>query len=95
MPIRGQRITWSWEAVLFTGGRGEQAHSRDYLRDYLVCGSVSGFLGNEITGQKPPEFCQWLFRLLGLELEDELVDLFPGSGIVGREWEIYRDRLQK
>lgn len=37
-------------------------------------------------GRKPLAFCGFLFDVLGLAVGDELVDLFPGTGIVGRSW---------
>jgi hypothetical protein len=37
-------------------------------------------------GRKPVAFCAWLFDLLGMVPGDELVDLFPGTGIVARSW---------
>lgn len=40
-----------------------------------------------VTGTKPPAFCVWVFRSLGAQPGDELVDLFPGSGAVSRAWE--------
>jgi hypothetical protein len=33
------------------------------------------------------EFCFWLFDLLGLRPEDDLHDLYPGSGAVSSAWE--------
>ena len=40
-------------------------------------------------GAKPAAFCWWLFDLLGALPGDELVDLFPGSGGIGRAWRLY------
>jgi len=45
-------------------------------------------------GAKPPRFCSWVFRVLGLEHTDELVDLFPGSGAVGRAWVAYQRQVE-
>ena len=56
----------------------------------LAAAGAIGFLGNEITGQKPVAFCHWIFDLLGLTADDELVDIFPGSGAVGRAWDSWR-----
>ena len=92
MPVPNQRITWSWEAVLFKDARPNQLHTRDYIRDYLVSGHKGGFLGGSILGEKPKEFCYWLFGLLGLKPEDEFVDLFPGSGAVTKYWEQWCSR---
>jgi hypothetical protein len=37
-----------------------------------------------LTGAKPAAFVSWLHVLLGWQPGDELVDLFPGTGVVGR-----------
>ena len=47
--------------------------------------------GRGFVGRKPPEFCYWLFEVLGLQRGDELVDLFPGSGAVQRAWQEWQD----
>ncbi len=40
-----------------------------------------------VIGRKPREFCRWMFRWLGaIPGEDELHDLFPGSGAVTDAW---------
>jgi hypothetical protein len=44
---------------------------------------------NRVTGAKPAAFCRWIFELLGAQPGDELVDVFPGSGGIGRAWDIY------
>lgn len=43
-----------------------------------------------LTGAKPEKFCFKVFDLLGMEPEDEIADLFPGTGIVTQAWERYR-----
>ena len=37
-----------------------------------------------LTGAKPERFCRWVANLLGYIDGDELVDVFPGTGIMGR-----------
>jgi len=51
--------------------------------------SVLSTLPSRVVGTKPPAFCRWVFDLIGATPADELVDLFPGSGIVGRAWELF------
>jgi hypothetical protein len=43
-----------------------------------------------VFGQKPWGFSFWMFEALGLQPEDEFVDIFPGSGAVTRAWEAWR-----
>lgn len=44
-------------------------------------------------GRKPIAFAAWLFGLLGAVPGDELADLFPGTGVIGRAWESFGGRL--
>ena len=44
-----------------------------------------------VIGAKPAVFIRWVFDLLGALPGDELVDIFPGSGGVGRAWQIYAE----
>jgi hypothetical protein len=49
-------------------------------------------LPTAVIGAKPTDFCLWLFHLLDAGPLDDLTDLFPGSGIVGRSWHWYCGR---
>lgn len=90
---RGVRPSYGWEPVLFRGGRNPPAVAHPppvkggratTPRDW-VAASVT--LRRGMVGAKPDEFCFWLFDLLGMHTDDELVDLFPGSGAVTRAWQ--------
>jgi hypothetical protein len=78
---------YAWEPVLVRGGR-HRGRDLPTVRDYV---SVGITLERGVHGAKPEEFCYWIFEVLGMELEDEFVDLFPGSGAVGRAWEKWCD----
>lgn len=82
----GVNPAYTWEPVLFCGSR-KRGRYEDKARDSIVC-SVQ--MKSQITGQKPRQFCYWLFELLGLQPGDEFVDMFPGSGAVSRAWEDWR-----
>lgn len=73
---------YAWEPVIFTGGR-KKSRKEFTGRDWCAANIVQkGF-----TGAKPIEFCWWIFDdLMGMRPDDELVDLFPGTGAVGRAW---------
>jgi hypothetical protein len=70
----------SWEPVIVKPGRAQ----RPGVRDWLVAHAARG--GGELPGRKPVAFCAWLFMAMGARPGDELADLFPGTGIVGRAW---------
>jgi hypothetical protein len=37
-----------------------------------------------LTGAKSEKFCDWVLDLLNVQAGDEVVDLFPGTGVMGR-----------
>lgn len=82
-PWRPVGIQYGWEPVLLYGGRPREP--RDTLRDWVSC--IPG--PTDVPGAKPRAFCDWLFNALGAQPGDELVDLFPGSGAVGRAWDAW------
>jgi hypothetical protein len=43
-----------------------------------------------VIGEKPEAFAHWVFALAGLTGDDEMDDLFPGSGAIGFAWATYR-----
>jgi hypothetical protein len=69
-----------WEPLIVVGGRQRQPGRPDWLRAQPARG------GGDLPGRKPLAFCAWLFECLGMQPGDDLVDLFPGTGIVGRCW---------
>jgi hypothetical protein len=77
----GVNPIYAWEPVIYRGGRRGRSN-RTVVYDWLAASSPA----NGFVGQKPRKFCLWLFNLLGLQPQDELVDLFPGSGAVSIHW---------
>lgn len=73
---------YAWEPVIWRGGR-KRDREAPTVRDWV---SANITLEKGLPGAKPEKFCYWLFDLLGMEAGDELVDLFPGTGIVLRAW---------
>ncbi len=69
-----------WEALIVVRGRASPRGTSDVLRAQPARG------GGTLMGRKPIAFCAWLFDLLGMRPGDTLVDLYPGTGIVGRAW---------
>lgn len=77
----------AWEPVALVGGR-RRTDANTYMRDW-VAESIT--LKKGLTGAKPKRFCWWLFDAANLQPDDELIDLFPGSGSVGNAWNEYRN----
>lgn len=88
-PNGWSRVRWSWEPVLFvTDRRGLEAGERSLVWDSLVAASDCSHGWREVEGKpggaKPRAFVEWIGALLEVGPRDDLVDVFPGSGAVGR-----------
>lgn len=80
---KGIRPVYSWEPVILVGGRAPQSDL--IVKDSLVLGPQMGLRPRQTTGTlgaKPRAFCEWVLAALGYQNGDELVDLFPGSGVM-------------
>lgn len=78
---------FAWEPVLFIPARANRRDKKT-IRDWV---SANITLQKGLVGAKPPDFCFWLFELLGMEPQDEFDDLFPGTGIVTNCWQFWRN----
>jgi hypothetical protein len=84
----GVRVCYAWEPVIWAGGRRGR-ESNELLKDWCMANSPAVVPGRNdyiVPGQKPREFCRWIFGLLGATADDTLDDLFPGNGAVGAAW---------
>ncbi len=80
---RGIRPIYSWEPVILVGGRIDDR----MVKDSLVASNRQGLKPRKTTaplGGKPPIFCRWILDMLGYVEGDELVDIFPGTGVMSR-----------
>jgi hypothetical protein len=75
------RVAYAWEPILFRPARMSSRTGASPTRDYLA---ESMTMSRGLVGAKPEAFCRWVLDLLGYLDGDELVDLFPGTGIMGR-----------
>lgn len=83
----GVNPAYAWEPVIFSGGRNDSSKTRLTVPDWFAWPIT---LKKGLTGAKPPEVVRWVFQMLGLEPDDELRDLFPGTGAVERTWNSWR-----
>lgn len=83
---KGVNPAYAWEPVLFKSGRKRELRE-DTVRDWH---SANITMKRGLSGAKPESFCFWLFDLLGMQPDDELVDLFPGTGAVTRALDSWR-----
>lgn len=95
--FRGPRPTFSesplssWEPVVYRGARRVSTAWSMRRLDSLVYVARPRLTDRQrVVGSKPAAFFAWLFTLLGLLPDDELEDVFPGSGRLLLSWQTYR-----
>ena len=79
---------YAWEPVIFKPAREKRDRAERTVRDWV---SANITIKKGLVGAKPTGFCYWLFELLGATPDDEFYDLYPGTGIVTKCWESWRN----
>ena len=74
---------YAWEPVIVHGGR-KMGRGMPTVRDWH---SANITLRKGLCGAKPESFCRWICDVLGAQPGDEMHDLYPGTGVMGRVWE--------
>ncbi len=84
---KGVRPAYAWEPVIFFGGRNskppvpEKGGECITPKDFHIAPIT---METGLVGAKPESFCRWILDLLGFQCGDQLVDLYPGTGVMGR-----------
>lgn len=78
---RNVRVAYTWEPVILRGGRVSSKDGAPVTRDHL---SEPITMRRGLTGAKPERFCQWVLSMLGYIDGDEVIDLYPGTGVMGQ-----------
>jgi hypothetical protein len=97
-------VIYAWEPVIIKAARKPVVSGRQTTRDYinivdeppteLPPGIIEPItMRRNFKGAKPEKLCHWVFELLGAWPEDELVDLYPGSGAVTRAWGTWQNNF--
>ena len=87
---RGVRPAYMWEPIVFLGGRnpcngypaaipekgGVQTTPKDFKVEPIT-------LQKGLVGAKPQAVCFWILELLNVRGGDIVIDLYPGTGIMG------------
>lgn len=85
-------VAYAWEPVIVKPAR-KQTVGRfpgETLRDWV---SEPITMKRGLTGVKPDRVCWWAFEAVGAMPDDDLDDMFPGTGAVMRAWESWRAQL--
>jgi hypothetical protein len=83
---KGVRPAYAWEPVLYRGGRNakhpppEKRGKATTPKDFIACNIT---LRKGLTGAKPEPVCEWILDLLNFQPGDQLVDLYPGTAVMG------------
>lgn len=90
-PPLGDHRRYNWEPVIM---RPVRRYGPGYVPMATIA-SPPQFTFREkpkehVIGEKPEAFAHWVFAAAGLTKEDELADLFPGSGAITRAWVTYQ-----
>lgn len=84
---RNVPVAYAWEPVIIKAARKPEVTKRMVYRDWIKCPIT---LQRGLTGAKPERVCFWAFELVGAQPDDELHDLFPGTGAVTHAWQRWR-----
>ena len=87
---RNVPVAYAWEPVIVKPARKPVVSDRMTYRDWI---SEPITLKRGLTGAKPEAVCRWAFELVGATHDDDLHDLFPGTGAVGEAWGAWRSQL--
>ena len=87
---RNVSVAYAWEPVYVQAARKPVVSKRIVMRDWIECPIT---LRRGLTGAKPEKVCHWAFEMVGARPDDELVDLFPGTGAVTKAWESWRGKF--
>lgn len=83
----GVGVAYAWEPVVVHGGR-KREHDQGTVRDWCA---VNIALKKGLAGAKPRAVVWWLLEVLNVQPDDEVDDLFHGSGEVANAIEVWRE----
>ncbi|MGV7120451.1 hypothetical protein [Sphingopyxis sp. 550A] len=87
---RNVSVAYAWEPVIVKAARKPVVSKRLVLRDWIEHGITQR---RGLVGAKPEAVCHWAFELAGARPDDELIDLFPGTGAVSRAWATWQGKF--
>jgi len=87
-------VAYAWEPVIIRAARkpvvSKRLVSRDWIDTDIQC-SIT--LKRGLTGAKPEAVCHWAFELMGARPDDQLEDLYPGTGAVTKAWATWQGKF--
>ncbi len=83
-------VAYAWEPVIVKPARKPVVSKRLVMRDWI---QESITLKRGLTGAKPEAVCHWAFEMVGAHPEDELHDMYIGSGAVTKAWQTWQKKF--
>lgn len=87
---RNVSVAYAWEPVIVKSARKPVVSKRLVMRDWIL---ESITLRKGLTGAKPEAVCHWAFEVVGARPDDELIDLYPGTGSVTNAWRTWAGKF--
>ena len=85
---RNVSVAYAWEPVIVKPARKPVVSKRLVMRDWIEC-SIT--LRKGLTGAKPEAVCHWAFEMVAARPDDDLHDMFPGTGAVAAAWRTWQE----
>ncbi len=80
---RNVPVAYAWEPVIVKPARKQVVNGRLTMRDWVECPIT---MRKGLTGAKPEKVCHWAFEMVAARPEDDLHDMYPGTGAVAEAW---------
>ena len=87
---RNVSVAYAWEPVIVKPARKPVVSKRLVMRDWIEC-SIT--LRKGLTGAKPEAVCHWAFEMVAARPDDDLHDMFPGTGAVAAAWRTWQGKF--
>jgi hypothetical protein len=87
---RNVPVAYAWEPVIVKPARKPVVSKRLTMRDWIDCPIT---MRRGLTGAKPEAVCHWAFEMVAARPDDELDDMFPGTGAVTEAWRTWRGKF--
>ncbi len=88
---RNVSVAYAWEPVIVRAVRKPVVDGLIVMRDWVSCPMT---MERGLTGAKPEKVCHWAFEMAGARPDDDLVDMFPGTGAVAQAWTSWRKQVR-
>lgn len=87
---RNVPVAYAWEPVIIKPCRKPVVSKRLVMRDWI---QESITLKRGLVGAKPEAVVHWGLELVAARPDDDLSDLFPGTGAVTEAWRTWRGKF--